>query len=463
VKPPLPFLGAAALLLLTACGGDPDLALGDLPAGPPGPAPSSILRVAHAGGLAQLYRVPALEPSAWKAEEKLPPTERPVGVDQEQGLVYVLDGKRNLVALDLETRRIHTYLEGVRHAALGPDGALYTVDSASAVTQLVRQVPVRFRSKLQGDPAELHGTMAGTLLARIGGKRPALELLGSDQPPTSVPLPDGHIASSYWGDLVAVAADSAVVIYPLQGKGTPHSFRVSGHARATLFSPSGHRIYVARDRDDLVVFDRFAGEQLGTIELPGPARDLRGDAYGRWIMVRPIVGDSVWIVDVGTGRYLGSAATEWDNDLPTVAAPATLLTRNGRDVVAHDLAAKGMPESGRVEGGAGDFWMTVAWRPPQEGETVVAADSTLTGGRDTTGAATIFLQVSSSQNPTWANELSDKLRSAGLPASVLAPKRSDEAYRVVLGPYPTREQAESTGRKIGMPSFIVTAQDGSDR
>ena len=36
-------------------------------------------------------------------------------------------------------------------------------------------------------------------------------------------------------------------------------------------------------------------------------------------------------------------------------------------------------------------------------------------------------------------------------------------YRVVLGPYSTREQAEETGRKIGMPSFVVSGQDTPDR
>ena len=71
--------------------------------------------------------------------------------------------------------------------------------------------------------------------------------------------------------------------------------------------------------------------------------------------------------------------------------------------------------------------------------------------------------MSSSQNPAWATELADKLRAAGLPASVLAPTRSDEAYRVVLGPYATREQAEETGRRIGMPSFVVTGADAPDR
>jgi cell division septation protein DedD len=91
----------------------------------------------------------------------------------------------------------------------------------------------------------------------------------------------------------------------------------------------------------------------------------------------------------------------------------------------------------------------------------VEADSALLAGDADSGkgAASVFLQVSSSQNPSWANELSERLKGAGLPASVLQPRRSDEAYRVVLGPYATREQAEETGRKIGMPSFIVTAQD----
>ena len=53
------------------------------------------------------------------------------------------------------------------------------------------------------------------------------------------------------------------------------------------------------------------------------------------------------------------------------------------------------------------------------------------------------------------------LASTTVPAAVLTPKRSGEVFRVVLGPYGTREQAEETGRKLGMPSFIVTAQDQS--
>jgi hypothetical protein len=448
------------VLLGAACERETKLSLGNLPATTRGPAPSSALRIPSGGGTARLYRVPTLEPSSWTTEDKLPPIERPIGADPEQGLVYVLDGKQNVVALDLETRRVRTSLEQIRYAAVGPDGALYAVDTGSTVTQLVRRSPVRFRSKLQGTPAELHGTMSGAVLARLTGPAPVLETLGSDQPPTSTTLASGPLATSLYGDLVAVAADTAVVVYAPQGKTRPLSLPVSGHARAALFSPSGHRIYVAQEKHRLLIFDRFSGAELGSVDLPGGARALRGDQYGQWLMVRPDSGDSAWVIDIGRGRRTATVATKWAADLPAIAAPNTLLAREGKDVIARDLGKSGLPETGKVADAADDFWMVIAWRPAQDVETVVTSDSAAVAAADSEAAApSVYLQVSSSQNPSWANELSEKLKAAGLPASVLPPKRSDEAFRVVLGPYASRDQAEATGRKIGMPSFVVTAQD----
>ena len=452
--------GVAALLLCAACSGKSDLETGNLPASSRSVASVTVMRIPREGGLARLYRVPALDSAAWKPAERLPPVDRTIGADPEQGLVFVLDRKNNVIALDLDTRRVRTFLENVRYATLGPDGALYAVDTASSVVQLVRRTPVRFRSKLQGKPAELHGTMDGALLARLAGNRPALEFLGSDQAPTSIPLPEGQVASSFIGDEVAVATDTAVILYTPRQKSKPRVIPIDGDARAVLFSPSGHRLYVARAAAPLLIVDRFEGTRLREIELPGPAKGLRSDQYGSWLLVQPESADSVWVIDVGTGKYLGATAARWSDDLPAVAAPRTLLVRRGADLVALDLADKDFKEVGRVEGGASDFWLPLAWHPAQEGEIPLEADSTAQAGSDSAGGrATIYLQVSSSQNPTWATELSEKLRAAGLPAAVLTPRRSDEAYRVVLGPYATREQAEETGRKLGMPSFIVTAQD----
>ncbi|HET8835344.1 MAG TPA: SPOR domain-containing protein [Gemmatimonadales bacterium] len=452
-------LGVA--LLVVACSREPEhLSLDKLPATTRAPAPSSLLRFPDAGGPATLYRIPSLEPSTWKAEDPLPPVQRIVGADAEQGLVFSLDRKRNLVTLDLETRRVRTYLDQVRAATMGPDGALYAVDTGSTVTQMVRRVPVRFRSKLQGTPQELYATMTGALLARIGDKAPVLEVLGPDQAPVSTTLPSEQFAPSFYGDLVAVATDTAVIMYQTQGKNAPKSIRLPGHPLAVVFSPSGHRLYVAQQAKELLVLDRYTGERLESIDLPGPARALRNDRFGQWLLVRPETGDSIWVIDVGRWRLAGTVATRWALDLPAVASPNTLVIRRDKDVVGLDLGTKGFPETGKVEGGAADGWLPVPWRPARDAETAITADSTTLASADSgTAAASVYLQVSSSQNPAWANELADKLRGAGLPASVLAPTRSDEAHRVVLGPYATREQAESTGRKIGMPSFIVSAQD----
>jgi len=178
-----------------------------------------------------------------------------------------------------------------------------------------------------------------------------------------------------------------------------------------------------------------------------------------------VAGDSAWIVDVGKGGRTGTARVEWDGDLPAVVPPGTLLTRHGDDVVALDLGTEGFPERGTIAGGAGDTWLPLTWQPQEDEGAAEPVDTALAAAADSAGGAgrSVYLQVSSSQNPTWADELSQKLRTAGLPASVLKPARSDEAYRVVLGPYATREQAEETGRRIGMPSFVVTPSDAPSR
>ena len=228
-----------------------------------------------------------------------------------------------------------------------------------------------------------------------------------------------------------------------------------------LFSPSGHRLYVARAAAPLLVLDRVDGAQLHEIELPGPARELRGDMYGRWLLVRPEQGDSVWVIDVGTGKYVGSTGARWSDDLPAVAPPPPYWSEEAPIWPASISRPPDSPswDASRVEQPTSGFRLPGSRR--SETELPFESDSALAAADTGPARPTVYLQVSSSQNPTWANELSAKLSAAGLPASVLAPRRSEEVYRVVLGPYATREQAEATGRKIGMPSFVVTAQEQS--
>ena len=76
-----------------------------------------------------------------------------------------------------------------------------------------------------------------------------------------------------------------------------------------------------------------------------------------------------------------------------------------------------------------------------------APDSTATNGA--AGGPRYYLQVSSSRNPAWARELSDKITEAGITASVMDPANPDDVYRVVVGPFAAREQADSASRSLG--------------
>jgi hypothetical protein len=414
-----------------------------------------VLRLPTGGGAAQVYRVPSLEPTKWATEGTLAPLRRSVGADLDQGLVYLLSVKGEIVALDLQTGRIRPQVvTRVRDAAMGPDGSLFTVDDSNAVTQVVRRNPVKFQSRLASRPRDLFGTQDGDLLAITTGPSTTLNVLSSDQPSREVALPNGDATATFWGDLIAVAADTAVVLVDLRDKGTPDAVPVADHARAVVFSPSGHRFYVAQREGGVLVFNRFTDERIAEIDLPGPARALRMDPYGRWLMVHPPSADSLWLVDLASNQRRGGVATAWAPDLPSITNQQTLLYREGPDVVARDLSRRDRPIVGRVAGGAKDYWLPLAWTP-ETGTASPQSDTTAVAVEDSAGArAEVFLQVSSSQNKTWAGELASQLSSAGLPAKVVEPNKGEEGYRVVLGPYPSRETAESAGRKLGRPFFI---------
>jgi DNA-binding beta-propeller fold protein YncE len=121
---------------------------------------------------------------------------------------------------------------------------------------------------------------------------------------------------------VAVAADTAIVLYEPQAPSPVRALSVSGGARAVAFSPSGHRLYVALQRGDIRVLDRLSGEALETIELPGSARELRMHFYGQWLLARPETGDSVWVVDLTTNQVAGTVPSRGTWGLRVFRLPA---------------------------------------------------------------------------------------------------------------------------------------------
>jgi hypothetical protein len=413
--------------------------------------PGVAIRLPAKGGVPELYRLPRLTKVEGVLKGRLPPVERVVGLDPESEFLFVTTAKHELLALDLGSGRVDTVAINVAQAVLGPDGTLYAVDQQRRVISLSRRTRFAWPQPLTALPRDVFGATDQRLVGIIPQDR--LLVAAADQPPTVRPIAaSGDVAATRWGDLVAVAGDSGVTLYDPLGRREPAFVRLPDQPRALAFSPSGHRIYVARRSvPGLAVVDRYEREELDGVALPGPVAALRLDPLGRWLLARPTVGDSAWIVDLPIKRHTGVVPTAWQADLPAISPDGALIFRRGDDVAA--LRPDSLTEIGRVARGAADLWVLSSWLPRGVPASRVSADAIAS---DTTGGAEgpLYVQVSTSQNPEWSGRLAQDLTRAGLTARVLPPQQPDEGYRVVLGPYPTRAQAEAIGRRLGRPFWI---------
>src|SRR5690606_19512188 len=133
-----------------------------------------------------------------------------------------------------------------------------------------------------------------------------LQILGAEGEIRRFEVPAGQLASSWFGDLLAITTDSGVLMVRPSVDEEPEFVRLRGSPITSAFSPSAHRLYVARGRGDLVILDRFSRDQLAEIDLPGAARELRADRSGRWMLARAEWDVSVWVIDLATNRRNGS-------------------------------------------------------------------------------------------------------------------------------------------------------------
>ncbi len=457
--------GAVALALcLAACGGGGPRHPADGLDGVSKPLSDySILRLARGGGEPRLYALPGLARLDWRARASLPRLAAVVGADLDQRVAFALAAGGGAVALDLESGGARAVLPGVARATLGPDRTLWTVDGDGGITAVARRVS----RPVAGTPpaGSLYGTAGGQLLALADQAEPRAVLLGAGDSATTADLPAGPAAVTEWGDLVAVAADTALVFWRPSG-GEVTSIRFRRGAIAVAFSPSGHRAYVLTDGPRLDVVDREGGDVLASVDLPGRGRAIRADPLGAWLLVRADTGDDIWLVDPVARTVAGTFRAPWAGDLPAIVGSRVIVARQGADVVALDPGAGTLPEVGRIAGGAVDLWLPLAWRPEGRGPAerapvAVAPDSVPEAEPVDTGAATepaaqrrLYLQISSSHNASWAADLATQLQRAGVDARVLPPDSVDGLHRVVMGPYATRQEAEEVARGLGRPSFI---------
>src|SRR5467141_663834 len=400
--------------------------------------------------LSQLQSLARSPGVAIRLPAKLPPVQRVVGLDPESEFLFVTTAKHELLGLDLGSGRVDTVAVAIAHAALGPDGTLYAVDTLRRVISLSRRTRFAWPQPLTALPRELFGATDQHLVGVIPQDR--LLVAAADQPPTVRPIAaGGDVTASRWGDLVAVASDSGVTFYDPLGRRDPAFVKLTDAPRALAFSPSGHRIYVARrNMPGLAVVDRYERKELDGVALPGPVAALRLDPLGRWLLARPAASDSAWIVDLPIKRHSGIVPTGWKPDLPAISPDGMLIYRRDKDVVS--ARPDSLTDVGKVTNGAADIWVLTTWLPRGVPSSFVSSATSDSSGTGAEGP--LYVQVSTSQNPEWSGHLADDLTRAGLAARVLPPQHPDDGYRVVLGPYATRAQAEATGRRLGRPFWI---------
>lgn len=427
--------------------------------------PGTILRLPAEGGAAVAYRTDSLVADGWRSASRLPATEHVVGYDLQQRVAYAVDGRHRLTSLDLESGANRAVLTGVRTATVGPDGSAFVIDSGGRLIRFGPRSRTTFPARAAPGRTQLHGALGGQVVSITEGQTLRAQSLSLERAGPAIELAPGPVALTRWGETLASTRGDDVELHRVADGSLLRTIDLPGTPAALLFSPSGHRL-LALVRSSLVVADRFTGARLGIIRLPSPGAALRGDPSGRWLLVRPEAGDSIFVLDMVTLGYVGTVAGRWREDLPLIAGAALMLAPDGEDVIGWNLAAFPPAPLRRVSGGAVDRWMVVPWVSPRRAQVALAEaaaaratqDQALLAPTDSAAAPSLWLQVSSSQNPEWADDLVQELRRADFPASVWPATSPEDAYRVVVGPYRTREEAEEAGKRLGRPNFVVSRE-----
>ena len=442
-----------------------------------------MLRVPRSGGVARVASYPNIDSVVWTGADSVPALDRVLAFDAEAGSISAVVSARNApLWIDLRVGRV------VRPVVKQPLRNVVSVDGESIFAIGSDGVIVRFTPtgnwpfKAPVPPRAVFPQSNGSLLilagrgagARIWRMRPP-----DDQITDSVMLADAASgASAPLGDRVYFRTGPRTLVgihaRTLQ-RGNSITF---DHAVTNIVAtPSGDRFYVAADSaNELGIVARFQDRVVGKVTMPGRVRDLRVDPFGRYILARAATGDSVWIVSVGADRVIGTIHTAWRGDLPFVAPDGAVALQSGNDVAFVDPQT--MREVNRASGGAADFWYPFVWsgfRPRSAG---LDAPASFSSDSDTVAVmppTTVDSAKPSTPTPvdtlkngftvsfaalldeSKAREQAAQISVDGQTARVVTTVTDGIAiYRVVLGPYASRDEAERIGRASGK-SYVVYA------
>jgi cell division septation protein DedD len=451
-----------------------------------------VLRIPRDGGEVRVFAYPRLDTIVWNGADSPAPA-RVLAFDEEEGVISLVDERGQPARIDFRQGSGSTVTKSKLTGLASNDGStIYGITADGVVERFARssgagkgKPPVAARAVFPQPDASL----------LVLGERAGGSVVWKVRPPStriadSVVLPRVDRAlRTQVGDLLFLATE-----HELTGVRTRSMQRTANVAfdepiELLAATPSGDRVFVVtRTATSIQVVDRYRESVSGSIDLGRHPSDLRMDPLGRYLLARLDGVDSAAVIALGTNEVVGTLATGWRADLPFVAPDGGIALAQGQDVIVTDGTT--LRPTARVSGGAKDFWYPFRWtgfRPraemldepvdiagPPVDSTTVPADSTAPQDSAAAPAAPVPAPAPPARDSAVrrppagytvsfaallvadkARELAASIRVGGENARVVTGVRDGSTiYRVVLGPYPTREEAERIGRESRQSYWI---------
>ena len=460
-----------------------------------GPDPI-VVRLPRAGGTARAFKFGALDSSIWRSTQAMPAVDRVLAFDQENGFLAFVDTAGFPGWVDLRLGALRRPAKYTFLSLASADGwSVYGVSSTNAIVRMTpsgdwQQASARGVKRLIPTP---DGTVLLVLQEKVGAGMLVRMRPPDDAITVSVAIPIADRAAvTPVGDRVYLGSGSGFLSVPPNDIGKVERFRADDDILAISPTPSGDRVFIAnKGSARLERFNRYASDVGGSVQLPGLVTELRMDPLGRFMLARPVRGDSAWVVSVASEELVGTVQTAWRPDLPAIAFDGTVAALRGGDVALVD------PKSGvvtrTIASGALDVWFFARWngfRPRARGidepvsfrnsgeGTSIAAAATQTPAAPSTIVTDSAAGTTATAPPPPAPAVAPRQQGWTLSfAAVLSLERAREIaagidvrgqrprvltgeangtpiFRVVLGPFDSKDEAERLGKASGHSFWV---------
>lgn len=324
-----------------------------------GPDPV-LIRIPRSGGTARAYLYPRLDSTIWTGHSTS--VERVLGFDPEGGTLALLDARGEPARMDLRLGEANVASKLRLASITAPGGSDIFGVNDGTVVRLTRAGSWKFNPPSPARAAFPQPDGSVLIAAQTGAETTIWKVHPPDmriRDTVRLPLTMRGIRAQV-GDRVYFAADSTLVGVRARDMSVVTPIAVHGRVVALAPTPSGDRVYVATAGDSSVaVVDRYTDRVATRVRLPGEVSELRMDRLGRYVLARPVRGDSAWVIAVATNSVSGSARTRWTDDLPTAAPDGSIVVNTGRDVLLLD--GETLQPVRSISGGGADYWYFLFW------------------------------------------------------------------------------------------------------